>query len=86
MSSRVPGALAVTTCRKCPAEIIFAKTPAGAWMPVDAEPNPDGNLAECGRNDDGVLLVAPVDLFTPAGARRRMPHWATCTSPEEFRK
>lgn len=72
-------------CRKCPAEIRFCKTESGKWMPVDAAPNPDGNLADAGVDDEGIPLVAAVDLFTPADATRYMPHWATCPAAEEFR-
>lgn len=34
-----------TRCRSCSAEIEWAKTLGGKWMPVDPEPIPGGNLA-----------------------------------------
>ena len=72
-------------CRKCPAEIVFAKTASGKWMPIDKVPNVDGNLADAGFDDEGTMLVAPVDLFTGPDATRYMPHWATCPAAEDFR-
>ena len=75
----------MANCRKCPGKIIFCKTAAGKWMPIDEEPNADGNLFMDGKDAEGYQLVAVVDLFTPADADRYMPHWATCPEAEEFR-
>lgn len=68
----------MSQCGKCPAKIVFCKTPSGKWMPIDEKPNPDGNLFFAGKDSDGRQLVEVVDLFTPAKAVRYMPHWATC--------
>jgi hypothetical protein len=72
-------------CKACGASIQFYKTPDGKRMPVDTAPNPDGNLVLDGQDDDGNRMVRMVDLFTPSGAVLYMPHWATCTSSDEFR-
>jgi hypothetical protein len=72
-------------CRKCEADIRFAKTEQGKWMPYDSTPNPDGGLTLIGHDDSGVALVKVIDLFTPADAVRYMAHWATCSDPEFFR-
>jgi len=73
-------------CRKCPARIRFCKTADGKWMPIDAEPNPDGNLVLDGHDEDGNPLVRVADLFTAADAVRYMPHWSTCPVAGEFRR
>ena len=75
----------MSVCRKCPAEIRWCKTAAGKWTPINAAPNPDGNLFFAGKDSEGTQLVEVVDLFTPAKAVRYMPHWATCPAAEEFR-
>lgn len=75
----------MATCRKCPGQIRFCKTADGNWMPIDVEPNADGNLVMDGEDDAGCTMVRSVDLFTPADAVRFMPHWATCPAAAEFR-
>ncbi len=63
----------MTTCRVCPAEIIWARTVNGKLIPLDAEPNPDGNV---------MLIngVANVYAQPPLGLGEiYMPHHATCT-------
>ena len=75
----------MSKCQKCKAEIIFAKTEAGKWTPVDAKPNPDGKLVRIEDLPDGTPVVKVVDLFTPRSAERLMAHWGTCTDPDYFR-
>ena len=76
----------MSKCRKCPAEIQFCKTSFGKWMPIDADPDPKGNLYKTGESVEGVDVVETVSLFTPADAERYMPHWATCPAADEFRQ
>lgn len=71
-------------CRSCGAPILWAITTAGKPMPVDAVPDPAGNVSverEAGR------LVARVhtepSLF---GEPRHMPHHATCPQGTEWKK
>lgn len=54
-------------------------------MPVDAAPNPDGNLTMTPGSGPGAPLVEVVNLFTDPEAVRYMPHHATCPNVEEFR-
>lgn len=64
----------------CTAAIRWVRTERGKSMPLDAKPNPDGNVLIT----DGVAVVANDALRTEALARGRdlwMPHWATCTDP-----
>lgn len=75
----------MSKCMKCKAEIRFAKTEQGKWMPYNPEPNADGKLTLDGKNQNGIALVRVVDLFTPPDAVRYMAHWATCSDPDYFR-
>ena len=76
----------MTRCDLCGARIVFARTLAsetgtgGKRMPLDPEPNPDGNVAV--RRLDRRRLVARVlgkgeshDIYAE---QLYMPHFATC--------
>jgi hypothetical protein len=55
-------------------------------MPVDPAPDPAGNLAVW---LDGDLLCCRVlrkGEEPGPGEKRGMPHWATCTNPERWRR
>lgn len=75
----------MSLCRSCDAEILWATTAAGKAMPLDAVPNPNGNVeAVCdahGRWSVVAVYKGP-DLF---GAVRYMPHHATCPNADEHR-
>lgn len=83
-----PPPAAPMVCRdpKCRAEIRMAQTEKGRRMPVDAEPNPDGNLVWV-KTDQGWRMRVLGDR-SPAdpGERRFMAHWKTCQSPDAFRR
>jgi hypothetical protein len=56
-------------CNHCQAPILWATTTAGARMPIDADPHPDGNVLV---DDAGGHLVAGVlGVGQAAGARAR---------------
>jgi len=67
-------------CRSCDAHIAWVRTPAGKLMPLDAQPNPAGNVEV----RDGVAIVhhqpplTAEDLF--------MSHHATCPHADEWRR
>lgn len=72
------------TCRSCGAAIVFLRTPAGRWLPVDPYPDPEhGNVADLG---DGRCEV----LGPEAKARHRGPlyrsHWSSCPSASSHRR
>lgn len=70
----------MSTCKLCGADITFVKTKLGATMPLDTEPNPDGNV-EMVPGDDGeqvAVVTGNLTLFHQDQVRY-MPHWATCT-------
>jgi hypothetical protein len=63
------------TCSTCGAPIIWAHTTKGKRIPLDAKPHPDGNVMLTG---GGTAVVAGK---SQNGARRYMPHHATCSHP-----
>lgn len=78
---------AAKRCQWCPALIITAATERAKTMPLDPEPNPDGNVAvhadAMGNLHCRVLRKGeePLDYET-----RYMPHWATCTRAGQARR
>lgn len=67
----------VPRCRSCGAEIRWARTSAGKRMPLDAEPNPNGNV----ELTNGVAVVhAQPPAFVDGEIF--MPHFATCPDPQ----
>lgn len=80
-------------CSKCHAHIKWCATVNAKMQPIDAEPDPKGNLRlidEYVQTERGVLqrvLVAKADA--PAlddDGLRYMPHHASCKFAAEFRK
>ena len=76
------------TCRKCNAEIFWALTKNDVLMPIDVEPDPDGNIEIETNELDGsnrAMVVDPkqANLF---GKPRYVSHFVTCPHAKEFRK
>lgn len=69
-----------TTCRSCGAAILWAVTPAGKRMPVDAQPTKRISLDSYGVKTFGDLapVANVVDTYTS--------HFATCPSAAQHRK
>lgn len=69
-------------CKACGAEIEFIKTAKGGKMPVDA--NEIGTIV----TDDGLTVRGQIAVVREDGGvvTGRIPHWATCKSPDEFRR
>lgn len=74
---------AITRCRACEAEIFFAKTERGKWIPIDAKPNLDGNL-EIIAGGSPILALPVAPLLPPA--KRYKSHFATCPNAGQFRR
>jgi hypothetical protein len=76
----------MTNCRSCGAEIIWAKTIKNRAIPLDAEPNPTGNVV---LSDEGTALVynSP-EAIAPRyeSYPRYLSHFATCPDHEQWRK
>ncbi len=62
-------------CRKCPKQIVFLKTTAERWEPVNPESLSEADKHELER---GLKVV-----FDP---KRHISHFATCPAAAEFRK
>lgn len=73
----------------CGELIFFVATAAtGTPMPLNARPDPKGNIRLQTTVIDGVLVATVIEqaeLFTPIPDVRYMPHWATCLDPEYWR-
>ncbi len=77
-------------CRRpgCTTLIVWATTETGKPMPIDAEPNPNGNLA-VHRLLTGGLRCRVVTTNTPLDPTTEqpgMPHWSTCRNPPRRRQ
>lgn len=74
-------------CRSCGAEIMWVPTAAGKRLPLNAEPDPLGNVVLRRRENRTVfahvLKKNEEDLFAE---RRWMPHHATCPSVDQHRR
>lgn len=74
-------------CQSCQAEILWARTPSGRRIPLDAEPNPDGNVILTGYEDEArTLTKAELPAYRARGWRIWMPHHATCPNADEWRR
>ncbi len=71
-------------CSSCGAPILWIKTPKDKSMPLDATPDPKGNVVI----RDGLAVVLTLDEIAKLldGKRRFMPHWATCEHAAQHRK
>lgn len=67
----------MTACRRCGKPIRWLRTEAGKAMPVDAAPNPLGNVILL----KGFAHVLHKDEQQPANVALLMPHFATCGKP-----
>jgi hypothetical protein len=75
----------MSECRSCKREIVWARTSAGKFMPIDPEPTESGNveLVPCAGWPNlkavvhGQPPILPTTLYTP--------HHASCPDAEQFR-
>lgn len=66
-------------CRACRATVLWVRMPSGKVMPVDPEPDDDGNVAAM-RDGRGVWIghVLAAGERTLPYEKRFMTHFATC--------
>lgn len=77
-------------CRSCGAPIRWARTARGNAMPVDAEPNPEGNVVLT-ENEKGLFASVRVAGSRGLAEARAagpvyMPHHATCPDGRSWRR
>lgn len=69
-------------CRGCRRPVRWATTQAERQMPLDPEPNPDGNVvARLGDGQTWYARIPTADRPQSPTERRFMPHVATCPTP-----
>jgi len=76
----------VNRCQACDAPLRWAATTAGRRMPLNANPDPAGNVT---LDDDGIARVwSGADLVRcrEAGRLLYMPHHATCPQSATFKR
>lgn len=77
-------------CKSCRAPILWAHTPAGARMPLDAEPVKDGNiqLGFVGGEEMAIVLTNPADIAgcQVDGIPLYVSHFATCPNAAAHRR
>ncbi len=83
-------------CRSCDAPILWCVTEAGKWQPLDAQPDPSGNVeierrgcATVSRVVNNVAIVLGGALAESRGGQpivRYMPHHATCPNADQWRR
>lgn len=86
MSARTPEGFEISTCRSCPAPIVWATTRNGKAMPVDAVPVEDGNV-ELAPPPPGRRAPVATVLTGPSllGGPLRKSHFATCEQADQWR-
>ena len=72
-------------CRSCGAMLRWVRTRAGKAMPLDAEPNPTGNVV---LGEDGTARVLTRKQVEGGGivGERYTSHFATCPNAERHRR
>jgi hypothetical protein len=80
----------VAQCRSasCAAPVIWARTSSGELMPVNPDPDPDGNveLMPPGAGyDTPTAIVHPADQPTLWAGERYVSHFATCPEADQWR-
>jgi hypothetical protein len=83
-----------TRCRSCGGEIVWAQTERGKRAPIDAEPNPLGDVVLRARTEptgQGWRDVEPLAIFgVPDEAfpdePRHTSHFATCPDADRWRR
>lgn len=75
--------MSASRCRSCDAPIRWARTEAGGVpIPLDAEPNPEGNAVEL---EDGRIRIIAGPLEVEPRTVLWMPHHATCPHGREWK-
>ena len=76
-------------CRSCGAEIVWATSQSGKAMPLNAKPDPFGNVrvtGQAGARSAWVLVGEKLEAARAADVCLYMPHHATCPEAGKWRK
>ncbi|HKE79039.1 MAG TPA: hypothetical protein VKB54_07010 [Solirubrobacteraceae bacterium] len=73
------------TCRSCGAQIVWAETEKGRRMPVDADPNPLGQIVLRGHGTTPLAICGVPDDAYP-GEPRYASHFQTCPQAGDWRR
>lgn len=79
----------MSRCRSCDAEVIWATSQTGKAMPLNAKPDPFGNVKVYGRPGAVSAVVLAGDALEETrrlGVPLYMPHHATCPQGRAWRK
>jgi hypothetical protein len=77
--------LTIAKCSSCAADIVWCITRNDKRMPVDAEPNPKGNIVLTER-DSAAPSASYVGSFEQTDAPRYFSHFMTCEFAETHRR
>lgn len=66
-----------TPCNYCSEQILWLQTANGRFMPVDAQPSPNGNVLRTGGHG-GVLNKTKAIAARQSGAKLHLHHAVTC--------
>lgn len=72
----------MSDCRSCGAPIIWAKTKSGKRIPLNADPDPAGNVML----EDGIAVVLGKGAAPGPTVRRYTSHFANCGQAGLWRK
>lgn len=70
----------------CGAEIIWARLDNGRGIPLDPEPNPNGNIVVVPGGSGGELPVRYLRKGEEAEGERYVSHFSTCPDSKDFRR
>lgn len=78
-----------STCKACGKPLVWIQTPKGKWIPCDEGLVPykqDSDGTDVVVSQDGEAIRCRLKFEGLPTGMARVPHWATCTSPDRFRK
>lgn len=70
----------------CTARIRWVITLAGARMPLEPQPDPDGNVIAVRLEDGSIRARVLTGAELPAQQTAWMPHWRNCPDSPEYRR
>ncbi len=74
-------------CRSCRAEIVWANTPNGKLIPLDAEPTADGNVTLTTTSPVTAVVLGPLELqLLDPSVPRFAAHFARCPDADSWRR